>query len=131
MIRPALCLLAMLAAAHPAAATDFTPNDLGYIAFTMPSDNIGCIMRGDEERGTALECDRVEPSYVRVIFYGDGEAEVQREVDDQYCCGVENYLPYGETWGRGPFTCASTEAGLECDNGEHGFTMSRRAVKTF
>jgi hypothetical protein len=131
MIRPALMALCLLGLAAPAEAAEFAPSAGGYIEFTMPSNNIGCIYRDEEGSGLVLECDRVKPSYVRVRLFQDGKPETYRNVGDPSCCGAENYLGYGESWKKGPFSCASTTAGLRCNNGEHGFSMSRKGIKTY
>jgi hypothetical protein len=40
--------------------------------------------------------------------------------------GVGNVIPYGTSWSRGAFTCASSSSGLRCTNADgHGFFISR------
>jgi hypothetical protein len=131
MIRTALAAMGLAALASPALAVDFAPSPGGYIAFTMPSGNVGCVYRDEEGSGLVLECDRVEPSYLRVRLFEDGKPKVYRNVGDPSCCGAENYFPYGTSWREGPFSCASTKSGLRCNNGDHGFTLSRKGVKTY
>lgn len=131
MKRAALFALGMLALASPAYAVEFDESPGGYIEFTMPSNNIGCVYRDEEGSGLVLECDRVEPSYLRVRLLEDGRPKLYRHVGDPSCCGAENYFPYGTSWRKGPFSCASTTAGLRCNNGDHGFTLSRSGVKTY
>jgi hypothetical protein len=114
-----------------ALAVEFEPSPGGYIEFTMPSTNIGCIYRDEEGSGLVLECDRVEPTYLRVRLFQDGKPKVIKNVGDPSCCGVENFLEYGTSWKQGPFSCASKKSGLRCNNGEHGFTLSRMGVKTY
>jgi hypothetical protein len=131
MMRAAFVGLGIVFMAMPAMATEFAPSAGGYIEFTMPSNNVGCVYRDEVGSGLVLECDRVEPTYVRVRLFADGKPKVFKNVGDASCCGAENYFPYGTSWRKGPFSCASTKAGLRCNNGEHGFSMSRSAVKTY
>ena len=131
MIRGTLTACALLLMATPGQAGEFAESPGGYIAFTMPSNNIGCVYRDEDGSGLVLECDRVEPSYVRVRLFQDSKPKIYRNVGDASCCGAENYLEYGESWREGPFSCASTTAGLRCNNGEHGFSISRKGVKTY
>jgi hypothetical protein len=131
MIRPALTLVALLALASPAAAVEFRESPYGYIEFTMPSNNVGCVYHDEEGSGLVLECDRVEPTYLRVRLFADGKPKLLKDVGDASCCGAENYFPYGTSWRKGPFSCASTRSGLRCNNGDHGFSMSRSGVKTY
>ena len=130
-MRRILATMALLALAGAAHATDFAESPGGYIEFTMPSNNIGCVYRDEDGSGLVLECDRVEPSYVRVRLFQDGKPKIYRNVGDASCCGAENYLEYGDSWREGPFSCASTTSGLRCNNGEHGFSMSRKGIKTY
>jgi hypothetical protein len=78
--------------AAPALAVEFAPSPGGYIEFTMPSNNIGCIYRDEEGSGLVLECDRVAPSYLRVRLFQDGKPKVYRNVGDASCCGATNYF---------------------------------------
>lgn len=131
MIREAIAVSALVALAAPALAVEFDSSPGGYIEFTLPSNNIGCVYRDEEGSGLVLECDRVQPSYLRVRLFQDGKPKIFRNVGDPSCCGAENYLEYGMSWREGPFSCASTTSGLRCNNGEHGFSLSRRGVKTY
>ena len=131
MRQPALTMVLALALATPAGAVEFKESPSGYIEFTMPSNNVGCIYSDEEGSGLVLQCDRVAPSYLRVRLFQDGKPKLYNEVGDASCCGAENYFPYGTSWHKGPFSCASTKAGLRCNNGEHGFSMSRSGVKTY
>jgi hypothetical protein len=130
-MRGALAAMALLALAGPAQAAEFAESPGGYIAFTLPSNNIGCVYRDEDGSGLVLECDRVQPSYVRARLFQDGKPKIYRNAGDPSCCGAENYLEYGESWRKGPFSCASTTSGLRCNNGEHGFSMSRKGIKTY
>ena len=131
MLRSAFIALGLLFLAAPALAVEFAPSPGGYIEFTMPSNNIGCVYRDEEGSGLVLECDRVAPSYLRVRLFQDGKPKVYRNVGDASCCGATNYFDYGTSWKKGPFSCASTKSGLRCNNGEHGFTLNRSGVKTY
>ena len=131
MKRPALAVLAAVALATPAGAVDFKESPYGFIEFTMPSNNVGCVYRSEPGTGLVLECDRAEPTYLRVRLFTDGKPKLYKDVGDASCCGAENYFPYGASWHKGPFSCTSSKGGLRCNNGKHGFTMSRGAVKTY
>jgi len=131
MMRSVVVALGLLSLATPALAVEFAPSPGGYIEFTMPSNNIGCVYRDEEGSGLVLECDRVAPSYLRVRLFQDGKPKVYRNVGDPSCCGAENYFAYGTSWRKGPFSCSSTKSGLRCNNGDHGFTLNRSGVKTY
>ena len=131
MMRSLLSGLLLLGLATGAGAASFPESPGGYIEFTMPSNNIGCVYRDEEGSGLVLECDRVEPSYLRVRLFEDGKPKIYKNVGDPSCCGAENYLEYGESWRKGPFSCASTTSGLRCNNGDHGFSLSRKGAKTY
>ena len=133
MIRIALTAASLIALAAPAGAAGFASDSLGIIQFTMPSKNVGCMYFSDPERGVALACDRINPSPVRVVLYADGKPEVLEDIgsDELNCCKEDSTFDYGETWAEGPFTCASSQQGLECDNGLNGFTMSRSGITTY
>lgn len=131
MRRPALAVLAALALTAPAGAVEFKESPYGFIDFTMPSNNVGCVYRKEPGTGLVLECDRVEPKYVRVRLFENGKPKYYKDVGDASCCGAENYFPYGTSWSKGPFTCTSSKTSLRCNNGEHGFSMSRGAVKIY
>lgn len=139
MIRPTLLALGFAAFATPALAIDFTENDQGQISFTMPSSNIGCVYTpaGGTDTyepmggGPELSCDRVEPAYVRVMLGPIGKAKRFNNVGDASCCGGDNSFDYGEVWEFDGFRCTSSTAGLKCKRGGHGFSMSRKSVKTY
>jgi hypothetical protein len=139
MIRIAASVFAIFALVSPALAVEFETNDQGFTEFTMPSNNVGCIYvpaGGTDVYKTSdgeaeLSCDRVEPSYVRVMLGSSGKAERITNVGDASCCGSENIFEYGEVWSEGPFSCISATTGLSCTRGSHGFSMSRKAVKVY
>jgi hypothetical protein len=139
MIRFAAASLAFLMSAAPALAVEFEPNDQGFTEFNMPSGNIGCFYTPEggtgvyktSDGGAELSCDRVEPSYIRVMLGSSGKAERITNVGDPSCCGGNNIFEYGEVWEAGPFSCISSTAGLTCTRGTHGFSMSRKAVKAY
>lgn len=134
MIRTVFTAISMIALAAPALAAGFASTPLGTIEFSMPSRNVGCMYFSDRDGGVLLACDRIAPSTLRVVLPAGGKAEVEKNIgeDELNCCGADsNNFDYGETWSEGPFTCASSEEGLECDNGKHGFTMSRKGVTTY
>jgi hypothetical protein len=81
--------------------------------------------------GAELSCDRVEPSYIRVMLGSSGKAERFTNVGDASCCGGDNIFEYGEVWSAGPFSCISSTTGLTCPRGTHGFSLSRKAAKVY
>ena len=139
MIRPLAVAVALASLAGPSIAAEFKPDDQGQIEFTMPSGNIQCTYT--PEGGTAvydpvngspeLSCDRVAPSYVRVVLSPTGKARRYNGVGDASCCSAGNVLDYGEVWKRAGFRCTSATTGLSCKRGKHGFSISRKAVKTY
>lgn len=139
MIRSAFFAFGLLAAATPAFAIDFEENDQGQIEFTMPSGNVGCAYTPEGGTGTyepmdggpELSCDRVDPAYVRVMMGPAGKPKRYTNVGDASCCGSMQIFEYGEVWKHDGFRCVSSETGLSCKRGSHGFSMSRRAVKTW
>lgn len=139
MIRLAATVLALAVFTMPALAVDFDENDQGQIEFTMPSGNIGCVYTpqgGTDvyepvDGGPELSCDRVEPSYVRVILGPLGKAKRYNDVGDASCCGSDNILDYGDVWKMDGFRCTSETTGLACKRGKHGFSISRKAIKTY
>lgn len=71
-----------------------------------------------------LQCDRIEPTYVRITLPETSAAHIT-QTDERGCCGGET-IAYGDRWTEGPFTCDSTDAGLACfSSAGHGFTLSR------
>jgi hypothetical protein len=139
MIRASVTGLAILWFSAPVLASDFTANDQGQIEFSLPSGNIGCVYtpEGGTDTyepaggGPELSCDRVAPSYVRVILGPEGKARRYNDVGDASCCGGGTFA-YGKTWDMGPFQCKSAETGLTCRRHDgRGFTMSRKSIKTF
>jgi hypothetical protein len=139
VIRASLLAFGFLAAATPALAVTFGENDQGQIEFTMPSGNIGCIYTpaGGTDTyepmggGPELSCDRVEPSYVRVMMGPSGKPKRYNNVGDASCCGSDNVFDYGEVWKFDGFRCTSSTSGLQCTRGGHGFTMSRKAITAY
>jgi hypothetical protein len=111
----------------------------GQIEFAMPSQNIGCTytpaggttVYHTADGGAELQCDRVEPTYLRVILSSTGQARLIKNVGDASCCGASNVLRYGQSWSGGPFTCRSAAAGLTCQRGSSGFSLSRATINVF
>ena len=139
MIRLTLTALALATLAAPALAIDFDESERGQIEFTLPSGNIGCIYTPEGGTdvyepaggGPELLCDRVAPSYVRVMLGPAGKAKRHTDVGDASCCGSDNVFDYGEVWEMDGFHCTSSTSGLRCARGSHGFTMSRKAVRSW
>jgi hypothetical protein len=135
-------LFALGLSAIPAAANAGEQNfplQNGVISFSTPTGNIGCtyIPAGGtdvyfpKDGGPELQCDRVEPIYLRLFLHKSGKAERFTNVGDASCCSAENVLVYGNSWSKGPFRCKSGRAGLTCTRGGHGFFMSRSKTKVY
>jgi hypothetical protein len=112
----------------------------GLITFSAPSGNIGCTFVPEggtpvyvpADGGPELQCDRVEPVYLRFFLHRSGAAEQFDNVGDASCCSQDNILEYGNTWQFGPFTCISERTGLTCTRGDgHGFFISRKNTSVF
>ena len=105
--------------------------------FVMPSGNIGCVytpaggtpVYQPADGGPELACDIVAPRYVRATLGRTGAATLNHAVGDPSCCSSGPVLDYGQSWARGPFSCASQRTGLSCrrDDG-HSFLLSRAQV---
>ena len=131
---PAPTPQAEVAAVTPAAASPAPGQSRSFMA---PSGNIGCVFTpagGTEIYETPdgraeLVCDRVEPTYVRIILSEQSAARVIEDSGEQGCCSGET-IAYGSRWAEGPFTCDITEAGVACANTiGNGFTLSRTRVE--
>lgn len=110
----------------------FAPDANGQINFVLPQHKVMCTYTPKEGTpvykvvdGPELQCDRVEPKYVRVVL----NAKTARRFDkvgDQDNLGVDNVFAPGSRWTQGPFTCDSTASGLTCKRSDgRGFTMGR------
>ncbi len=126
--------------AAQAAQQTFPPDSNGFISFAAPSGNIGCtyVPEGGtdvyvpQDGGPELQCDRVEPVYLRLFLYKSGGAEQFTNVGDASCCSADNVLDYGNTWKKGAFTCISERTGLTCTRGDgHGFFISRKKTSVY
>ena len=113
-------------------------NDEGQVEFTMPSGNIGCIYT--PAGGTSvyetwdglaeIQCDRVEPNYVRAILGGQDEGYLVEEIGDPSCCSLTQTFQYDHVVELGPFQCLSARNGLTCAREDgHGFFLSRALVQ--
>ena len=113
-------------------------NDEGQVEFVTPSGNIGCIYTpqgGTSFYETAdglaeIQCDRVEPDYVRAILGGRGKGYMAENLQEFSCCSLTQQLEYDHVVTLGPFQCLSERQGLTCarDDG-HGFFLSRKLVQ--
>lgn len=129
-------LLGMPAKAYE--AYHLLANDEGQVEFIMPSGNIGCVYTpagGTAVYETAdglaeIQCDRVEPSYVRAILGAQDAGYLLDDVGDASCCSLTQQFPYDHVTTLGPFQCLSERRGLTCarDDG-HGFFLSRALVQ--
>jgi hypothetical protein len=115
------------------------PSEDGAIRFSTPTGNIGCtyIPKGGtslyfpKDGGPELQCDRVEPTYLRFFLYRSGRAERFKNVGDVGCCAADNILVYGNSWSKGPFRCTSARSGLTCTRGKAGFFISRGKTSVY
>jgi hypothetical protein len=125
----------------PAQAGQFQQLDVGQygqVEFNAPSGNIGCIyipaggtpVYETANGGAEIQCDRVEPSYVRTILGDAGAAYRINDVGDASCCSIEQTIHYGRTVELGPFQCLSERRGLTCARADgHGFFVSRALIQ--
>lgn len=125
----------------PAKAYEFQSmysNDEGQVEFVMPSGNIGCIYTpagGTSHYETwdglaEIQCDRVEPNYVRAILGGQDEGYLVEEIGDPSCCSLGQTFRYDHVVDLGPFQCLSARNGLTCAREDgHGFFLSRALVQ--
>jgi hypothetical protein len=134
--------MACLIATQPllAAEQTFEANDDGQVEFITPSGNIGCTFTpqgGTDvyepvDGGPELLCDRLQPSYVRVILGAQDEAVRQNDVGEASCCGAVEKFEYGNTWEMDGFTCWSKKTGLTCESeADHGFLISKAKIKVY
>lgn len=136
----AAALVAGLAWPAAAAEVDLAAGESGQTEFAMPSGNIGCIVTPEggtdvyqpASGGPEIQCDRVEPEYVRVIL-AKGAAEEIYEVGDASCCGAEQVLEYGDWAAIEGFLCYSEATGLTCNTEDesHGFKMARAGIEVW
>lgn len=113
-------------------------NGHGQVEFDMPSGNIGCVytpaggtaVYATQDGLAEIQCDRVEPSYVRGILGGQGKGRIINSVGDQACCGGAQTFHYDHYVQLGPFQCLSTRQGLTCARSDgHGIFMSRAKLE--
>ena len=113
-------------------------NEEGQFEFVMPSGNIGCIYT--PKGGTSvyetmdglaeIQCDRVEPDYVRAILGGQADGYLIDDVGDASCCSLTQQFQYDHVVTLGPFQCLSERRGLTCAREDgHGFFLSRATVQ--
>lgn len=136
------CLVMVVGACSPPASSSAEesagapePTQSQAAEFTAPSGNIGCIYTpagGTEvyqtpDGAAELQCDRIEPTYVRVVL-PEHDAAHQVETQERGCCSGDA-LAYGAHWSAGPFQCDMADTGLTCASAEgHGFSLSRADI---
>lgn len=114
------------------------PANGGYTEFMLPSGNIGCIyipkggtdVYQPEDGGPELQCDRIEPSYMRAILGASGKGKTHKNVGDASCCSGP-VLRYGNTVTLGPYFCESERTGLTCYRDNNGIFLSRRKINVW
>lgn len=112
--------------------------DGGYTEFMLPSGNIGCIYTPEggtdvyqpADGGPELQCDRMEPTYVRAILGASGKGKIHKNVGDASCCSGP-VLRYGNATTLGPYYCESERTGLTCYRDDKGIFLSRRSTKAW
>jgi hypothetical protein len=123
------------APAEPPAEVAATPAAGTAVAFMAPSGNIGCVyipaggtaVYQPAEPGAELQCDRIEPSYTRIVLPENAASRVV-ETQERGCCSGQT-IAYGDRWAEGPYICDVTDAGITCaSSAGHGFTLSRAAA---
>lgn len=120
---------------QPPAAAQPAPGQL--VEFQLPTGNIGCtfvpaggtaVYRTPDGRAE-LACDRIAPTYVRIVLSETGAGVLQQNLGEAPCCAGET-LAYGASWAQGPFTCTSSQEGVSCTNGDgHGLMLSRERAE--
>lgn len=116
-----------------AAEQRISPAGGGFTEFMLPSGNIGCIyipkggtdVYEPEDGGPELQCDRLEPTYLRAILGGSGKGKIHKNVGDASCCSGPT-LRYGNAVTLGPYYCESEQTGLTCYRDNNGIFLSRR-----
>ncbi len=143
--RLAVLLLALGAAtAAPAAAKTVLSG------FHSPSGNIRCLLGpgrvlrcdiGRADYAAALQARCIRPDGAGVDWHGFELPAARRAAVT--CSGGILYdpatqrpgyasLPYGKTWRRGPFACASRLTGVTCRNAAgHGLFVSRQSWRAW
>lgn len=114
------------------------PASGGYTEFMLPSGNIGCIYIPEggtdvyqpEDGGPELQCDRIEPTYMRAILGASGKGKTHKNVGDASCC-TGPVLRYGNTVTLGPYYCESERTGLTCYRDNNGIFLSRRKINAW
>ncbi|HWT04132.1 MAG TPA: DUF6636 domain-containing protein [Xanthomonadales bacterium] len=136
--RTALVLAALGLA--PVCVSPATATASEFEQFRTPSGNIGCAYSDN-----ALRCDirsgipHAPPRPKNCdLDWGGGYGMGTRGPASVMCAGDtaidphSRAIPYGTTWHRGAFRCASQLAGLRCANASgHGFFLSKDPAYTF
>lgn len=112
----------------------------GFVDFTSPSGNVGCVLDVDYVRCDIAERDWAPPPRpVDCEFdYGQGIALAPGEPAALVCAGDTTLggsrpLAYGQSIARGDLRCDSAESGITCLDRTtgHGFTVSREVYQLF
>ena len=134
----ALAIVAASSCAAMAAEQRISPASGGYTEFMLPSGNIGCIYTPEggtdvyqpEDGGPELQCDRMEPTYLRAILGASGKGKIHKNVGDASCCSGPT-LRYGNAVTLGPYYCESEQTGLPCYRDNNGIFLSRRKTNAW
>ncbi|MEQ1524250.1 MAG: DUF6636 domain-containing protein [Aestuariivirga sp.] len=106
--------------------------------FMTPSGNIACQIQTDPSdriycvrRDPAQSTDNV-PYLSAFLSMGKGKAAETGEYEgDAWYPDGALILAYGKSISARGITCTSRESGLTCKCGEHGFSVSQKAVKVY
>ncbi|HEV2737287.1 MAG TPA: DUF6636 domain-containing protein [Candidatus Elarobacter sp.] len=115
-------------------------NAFEIVQFRTPSGNIGCV-----DVGTSLRCDirsgipHAPPRPKNCDLDWGGGYDMGTTGRASVMCAGDTAIdphspaiPYGTTWHRGAFRCASKLEGLRCTNASgHGFFLSKDPSYTF
>ena len=112
-----------------------------YVQFTLPSNNIGCVMQSDG----VVRCDIRQRDWAPPTKPADcnpnydfGQGLVLGATA-RFVCATDTalvgapVLAYGSTSRQDPYQCRSDESGVECTNLDtgHGFSMSAADYRLF
>jgi len=131
--------IAMLAAATVLSVAAAPGQAEEFVLFSSPSHGIGCVLFNG-----VLRCD-VKGGIIPLpprpktcnLGWGQGYNLVGHGPAGVVCAGdtalgAPATIPYGSTWRRGDFACASSTNGMRCTNADgRGFFISRGDSHTF
>lgn len=122
-------------AASPAAGP--SPGAEGVVQFSSPTGNIGCVLAATGARCDVRDRDWQLPPRPPGCTLAWGQGVVLRPAEAGYACGGDSVLgaatvlEYGASAQRGTVRCASSPAGLRCEDTStgHGFSVARAGAE--